>query len=189
MPQTGFGQYGNLGTFPNGGLPFQGGNFYANPSTIPSSGYAPASMMTPFSQSFGFTAPPANFGYQPPPFMPGYSVGQPSQFFPGTQPSYSPQVSRTYEEANYFGSGSYGRPRSRHSSRHSSRHRSSSRRRHQRTSSSSSNEEPERYHQRTGSPYAARGSPYNNRQSSSNIPSISPRTGSPIPPQSGRPLW
>jgi len=85
-----------------------------------------------------------------------------------------------FVDPNYFGSGAYGRPRS----RRSSRRRSKSRRRRGSGSSSSADE---RYPQ--GSPYTGAGVPYQNSQPFQNMPPLfAPRPGSPvIPPQT--PVW
>lgn len=117
-----------------------------------------------FGQGFGFPATPGGgFGYPQPPFG--------GQLSPGQQPPYGNQ--------NYFGSGGYGRPRS----RHSSRRRSHSRRR---QTSSSSSDDDNRYNR--GPPFGGPGNPYANVQPFPNMPPVSPRGGSPlIPPR--RPAW
>ncbi len=91
-------------------------------------------------------------------------------------PFPSEQVQSSFGNPNYFGSGSYDRPRS----RRSSRRRSKSRHR----DSSSSNDE----RHRRGSPFAGPETPYQNLQPFQNIPPLPPRIGSPvIPPR--MPMW
>jgi hypothetical protein len=191
FPQQGFGQLGSGGGFFNsgpqfpggnafsggspfpGGMPFSGGSPFqgvnafpgGNPfsSPLPPSGFPSGPIGSPFGQGFGFPAGSGGFGYQPQPFG--------SPFFPGQQPPFANQ--------NYFGSGSYGQPRSRHSSRRSSK----SRRRRTSSSSTSSDENSGR-----GSPFFNPGNPYVNLQPFPNMPPVPPRVASPlIPPQ--RPIW
>jgi hypothetical protein len=107
------------------------------------------------------------------PLVPGNGFMNQQNPFPSGQ--YEP----AFVEPNHFGSGAYGRPRS----RRSSRHRSKSRRR---RGSASSSSDDERYPQ--GSPYAGAGVPYQNVQPFQNPPLFAPRVVSPvIPPQT--PVW
>jgi len=154
FPQQGFGQFSSGGRFPNAGVPMQGGVFQGGAPFLPPPGFSSPPIGGQFGQGFGFPPAPGGFGYQQFPYGPQFPPGQPP-----------------YGNPNYFGSGSYGRPRSRHSSRRRSktrRHRSSS------SSSSSSDEHPNR-----GSPFGGRGNPYANIQPFSNMPPIPPRGGSP----------
>ncbi len=150
-----------------------------------------------FGQGFGFPAAPGGFGYQQPPFAPQFPLGQQppfgSQFPAGQQPPFGSQFPAgqqtpfgsqfpvgqqpPFGSLNYFGSGSYGRPRSRRSSRRSSR-RGSKSRRHRSSSSSSSSDR----NQNRGPPFAGPGNLYGNLQPFSNMPPLSPRGGSPIIP-------
>ncbi|CAF1350227.1 unnamed protein product [Rotaria sordida] len=175
FPQQGFGQFGTTGGYFTGGYPYSGGNFFSSGqplSSPPASGFPAQAIGAQFGQGFTFPQVPSGFGYQPSSFMP---QAQPSPYgapFPQEQPSpYGapfPQEQFSYGNPNYFGSGSYGRPRSRHSS-----HRRRSRPRHRRSSSSSSSSSDE--HRRRGSPFGHPGNYYGN---------IPPRGGSPsIPPR------
>jgi hypothetical protein len=120
--------------------------FPANGAVFPSQSFSPGPMGGQFGAGFGA------------PLIPGSGFGNQSVPFPSgpQQPPFS--------DPNQFGSGAYGRPRS--------RHRSQSRRRRSRSSSSS---DDERYH--GGSPFAGPGIPYNNPQPYENVP---PRPGSPF---------
>lgn len=157
------------------GVPFQGGNpFVGGAGAFPPSPFAPSGFSAPpmggqFGQGFGYPPGAGGFGgYPPQNFGPQFPGGQPPQ----------------YGNPNYFGSGSYGRQRS----RGSSRRRSGSRRR--RSSSSSSSDDNL---QPRGSPFVpGPPNPYANLQPYPNMPPLSPRGGSPIippplPPH--RPAW
>jgi hypothetical protein len=100
-----FGQFGNAGGYFNGSIPFQGGNMFpagVNGVVLPPRSFSPGPMNGPFVPGFGVPIAPVNgFMNQPIPFPSG----------PQQPPFFEP---------NQFGSGSYGRPRSRHGSRHRS---------------------------------------------------------------------
>ena len=162
LPQQGFGQFGNVGGYFNGGVPYQGGNMFpAGGVVLPPRSYSPGPMNGQFGPGFDGPIAPGN------PFM-----NQPIQFPSGIQQP-------PFVEPNQFGSGTFGRPRS----RPGSRHRSKSRRRRSRSSSSSDDERNPR-----GSPFAGPGIPYQNMQQFPNFVPLSPRAGSPvIPPRV--PLW
>jgi len=164
VSQPGFGQFGNAGGYFNGGIPFQGGNMFpagSNGVVLPPRSFSPGPMNGPFVPGYGVPVAPGNgFMNQPIPFP--------------SAPQQPP-----YFEPNQFGSGTFGRSRS----RHGSRHRSKSRGRRSRSPSSSEDEYDPR-----GFPFTGPGVPYQNLQPFQNMPPRSPRAGSPvIPPRV--PLW
>jgi hypothetical protein len=194
VSQPGYGQFGNAGGYFNGGIPFQGGNMFpagSNGVVLPPRSFSPGPMNGPFVPGFGIPVAPGNGVVLPPrsfspgpmngPFVPGYGVpvapgngfmNQPIPFPSGPQQP-------PYFEPNQFGSGTFGRSRS----RHGSRHRSKSRGRRSRSPSSSEDEYDPR-----GFPFTGPGVPYQNLQPFQNMPPRSPRAGSPvIPPRV--PLW
>jgi hypothetical protein len=168
------GQFGQGVGFPSSAMGGQFGQDVGFPSSAMGGqfgqgvGFPSSAMGGKFGQGVGFPSGPGGFGYPQSPYAP--------QFLPGQQPPFV--------NPNYFGSGSYGQPRSRHSSRHSSRHRSKSRRRRRTSSSSSSDDEP---HNRR-SPFGGRSNPYANVHPFPNIIPGSPLGDSPvIPPR--QPVW
>jgi len=181
----GFGQFGNSGGFFGGNAGFPGANPFAGGAQFPSGGGFPGAGFpgTGFPpQGFPVTGfPPSSPGAFP---QGGFGFPQGAGGFGGLQPPYAPfsqgPVPPPFGNENYFGSGNYGRPRS----RHSSRHRSGSRRRHRRSSSSSSGDDRPEH-----GVFGGRVPPqYNNFQPFPNVAPLSPRGGSPvIPPR--RPVW
>ena len=175
--QPGFGPMNNFGPgFYNGNVPFQSsGAILPNYGNGMSPAFHPSPIdLPPIGPNYRMAPMPMNgFGPQMNPFPPAYPIAP--------QPQYS------VDDPNHFGSGSYGRSRS----RRSSRHRSGSRHR----SRSPSTSDDERYHHRRGSPYAHQ---YGAFQPFPQVPVIPPNSGSPIlfPPRSGspgfigqRPVW
>jgi hypothetical protein len=163
LPQPGFGQFSNVRGFYNGGAPFPGGNvFPAGGAVFPPRSFSPGPMGGQFGPGFGV------------PLAPGNGFVNQQIPFPFGQQQQPPWI-----DPNYFGSGVYDRPRSRHSSRHRSKSR------HRRGSSSSSSDD-ERH--RRGSPFAGPGIQYQNLQPFQNIPPLPPRAGSPNLPFQ-RPVW
>jgi hypothetical protein len=162
LPQPGFGQYGNAGGYYNGNIPFQGGNMFpAGGVVFPPRSFSPGPMNGQFGPNFGGPLIPPGNGY----------MNQQIPYPLGPQ-------QMEFVEPNHFGSGAFGRPRSRH--RSTSRHR---RRRHSRSSSPSDDELNPR-----GSPFAGPEISYQNLPPFQNVPPLFPQRGSPvIPPR--RPLW
>ncbi|CAF2053059.1 unnamed protein product [Rotaria magnacalcarata] len=181
FPQQGFGQFGNNGGYFNGLSSFPAGNAYQGSSPFSLNPPTPGFPQSPFNNQFGqgFNFPPASGGsgtYQQSPYMPQFpGASQPpyTPRFPAvSQPSYVPSFppeQNQFGGFNYFGSGAYGRNRSRRASRHRSKPR------HRSTSSSSSSDD----NQRRGSPFGVAGNAFRNVSPYQNM---QPRIGSPLLP-------
>ncbi|CAF3380554.1 unnamed protein product [Rotaria socialis] len=179
FPQQDFGQFGNNGGYFNGLGSFPTGNAHQGSFPFSLNPPTPGFRQTPFNNQFGqgFNFPPASGGsdaYQQSPYMPQFPrASQPpyTPRFPAvSQPSYVPSFpleQNQFGGSNYFGSGAYGRNRSRRSSRHRSKPR------HRSTSSSSSSDD----NRRRGSPFDVADNAFGNVSSYQNM---QPRIGSPL---------